>query len=61
MDVEPLGSIWAAGSRQKFLRLMTDSYAVTDLEVIYKLTAPDSRVGGRRFLFQLFATSKFFK
>lgn len=61
MDVEPPGSVVGGGESGKFLRLITDSYAVTDLEVIYKLTAPDSRAVGRRFLFQLFATSKFFK
>jgi hypothetical protein len=50
MDVEPPGSVVGGGESGKFLRLLTDSYAVTDLEVIYKLTALDSLTGGRRFL-----------
>jgi len=62
MNVEPLGSsVMAAGSRAKFLRLVTDSYAVKNLDFFHKWTAPDFLAGVWRFLSQSFATSKFFK
>ncbi len=49
MNVEPPGSLVGGGESGKFLRLVSDSYAVTDLEVIYKLIALNFLIGVWRF------------
>lgn len=62
MNVEPLGSVLGGGESVKVSQaLLTDSYAVNNLELVHNWAAPDSPAGVWRFLSQSFAASKFFK